>query len=1212
MFKGKVTFLPLLAFLTACSQENKLNSEPPKIQLSSNRIVFAGISGNPPRFIDSGPNKGTGWMDYETLEIRKGLKQSGFEIDYDWFTPARIAHEFKAGSPICTWPTKWQNPKQLFSKKPDRLYSIALNFEGDESHTILYHPEDAEKFTKHVDSKGDLKIDSLIHDSSLKTLFVRDFDYGPLGSKLFESSPSGEQTVKEEYKDHVILLLIRDNKQLLEMFNARRFDYIFADSIEPQDYVDAKISKAKFLEKTFKSNRITDIRDPNLIFASVSCSIHPTTLLMMPHLNAWISRTRGSSWISRKTSYRNRIDEKSSRTLSFLYTTLQNLRGQFESGESEFWYPMQQAHFEGLKQFPDSLLPSKAQAPTASSSPKPLKWFFARQKQNQGLIFNASSFSFPRISKNPNRIMSAVRVYPIDLFEAEAFPELTAQQVQEIQTSTTTLSANSFHGLDLAAQPEPLDELTLFAYGLQEADLRRATSLIRSVRKKLTVVGAGNPGSCSLVEALPPQLEELNLTNSSLSECNLREKLQTLPLKKLILTNTQLQPNQVKALLLNLPNYSQSLEVLRLGYNRLGFPKENLPLLKALAALPLRELDLESNYLFEGALNSLTQFLPKTVESLKLGFNHFPPKAIQSFLKRDLPSLRELDLSYSPIGSSISVAFPQKIETLSLAGCHLTPEALDHLKFPKSLKSLDLGDNLLGQDGLQKLLPHLAGRIKMLDLSNTQVKGPSLTALANANSIAEINSLSLSQNGLRDADIKILSTANFRVNHLNLSSNLIRNEGAALLAKRFVPTVDTLNLSENPISELGTQSIALALSTNTRALHLQSLFNLDILFLAEHLPKSLNHLSVGNNQIGNSELKALVAHLPESLLTLSLSNSTFDDALLPPEQTSTRAKSATTAFQDLLSFLGRSNRLVELDLSGTQLTPQGTNALLGSVPQSLRALLFTIDPTLTAPHFNSLPQGLTSLEISGFNHLTGRSGTTLSKNFELAPIFKGLSDSLHTLELAGTPLSGEAIKALASHWPNNLRHLYLSGVKLTLNQFSMLRPLPTLERLALYGADLDDPKLAKLTEAHLDNLLTADWSSNSFSSAAYNRFFNVHSQIRCINISGNQKIDDRLFESLNAQQLQNLRVLFLANTQLSAKGWQRIQSKLDPDLVGLDLSNTKIASNEASILARSLPRNVFWTFLFRGLPLGEAGKTLIHGKIKQNELKSGFLWQIAE
>ena len=96
----------------------------------SQSIVFAGLSGVPPQFIDQGPDKGYGWAEYDTYEIRKALKEEGFSIKQDWMTSARIAHEFRIGSPICTYPVKWRGPVKTFATKPDRIYSIPIKNRG--------------------------------------------------------------------------------------------------------------------------------------------------------------------------------------------------------------------------------------------------------------------------------------------------------------------------------------------------------------------------------------------------------------------------------------------------------------------------------------------------------------------------------------------------------------------------------------------------------------------------------------------------------------------------------------------------------------------------------------------------------------------------------------------------------------------------------------------------------------------------------------------------------------------------------------------------------------------------------------------------------------------------------------------------------------------------------------------------------------------------
>ena len=100
------------------SQESPepLPEATPRNNATSQTTIFAGLSGVPPQFIEQGPDKGYGWAEYETYEIRKALKEEGFSIKQDWMTPARIAHEFKIGNPICTYPVNGKTQTGLLQQ----------------------------------------------------------------------------------------------------------------------------------------------------------------------------------------------------------------------------------------------------------------------------------------------------------------------------------------------------------------------------------------------------------------------------------------------------------------------------------------------------------------------------------------------------------------------------------------------------------------------------------------------------------------------------------------------------------------------------------------------------------------------------------------------------------------------------------------------------------------------------------------------------------------------------------------------------------------------------------------------------------------------------------------------------------------------------------------------------------------------------------------
>ena len=68
-------------------------------------------------------------------------------------------------------------------KKPDRIYSIALDFDEETGRGIIINQDDFPKFKRHINSNGSVNMESLIEDHSLKIVLVRDVDYGPLTLK---------------------------------------------------------------------------------------------------------------------------------------------------------------------------------------------------------------------------------------------------------------------------------------------------------------------------------------------------------------------------------------------------------------------------------------------------------------------------------------------------------------------------------------------------------------------------------------------------------------------------------------------------------------------------------------------------------------------------------------------------------------------------------------------------------------------------------------------------------------------------------------------------------------------------------------------------------------------------------------------------------------------------------------------------------------------
>ena len=562
-------------------------------------------------------------------------------------TPARIAHEFKIGSPICTYPVKWRDPAKTFATKPDRIYSIPIKLEGDESRKIIFHQEDLPKFKKHFDKKGDLNIDSLLQDKVLKTLLVRDFDYGSLGLKVLDVDARGNQFVRKEYQDHVILLLVKDNRQILEMLNAHRFDYVLADSIEDQDFKQTGIKKEKFKEVGYQTDRIgQNIQDPKIVMVSIACSIHPLTLKLLPSINEKISRLREHDWFEAKSQYRSSIDPKF-KNIGEDELLNNQFQGVFEAGGADYWYPRQQKFFPGLLLSP-SPSPQIKRDPIAVVSHS-LRWRALSEEKNAVTILHESSPNYKKHIRYPWGTTYTHFIYP------ESFNEryLSAPQRKfyfnpgDIFNDPTLVI--DFKKLNLGKFAH-FKKLTLFANELTLDELKTLAPLFPAL-KEVVIFEAGTAETTYLVSLLPKQLERLTLISCSLSQSDIHTKIQGMPLKVLHLNNSQVTQRQMGTLISNIP---ESITELSLGYHRGAFSREVAKAFETRSWPHLTYLDLENDVLFDEHLDSLAKVIPSHIKILKLGLNFFHPQALIRFFLRDFPQLEELDLSYSHVGSTPS------------------------------------------------------------------------------------------------------------------------------------------------------------------------------------------------------------------------------------------------------------------------------------------------------------------------------------------------------------------------------------------------------------------------------------------------------------------------------------------------------------------------------------------------------------------------------
>ena len=1159
----------------------------PEVNPSNNAegqsIVFAGLSGVPPRFIDQGPDKGYGWAEYETYEIRKALKEEGFSIKQDWMTPARIAHEFKIGSPICTYPVKWRDPAQTFATKPDRIYSIPIRLEGNESRKLIFHQEDLPKFQKHFDKKGDLNIDSLLQDKALKTLLVRDFDYGSLGLKVLDVDAQGDQFVRKDYQDHVILLLVKDNRQILEMLNAHRFDYVLADAIEDQDFKLTGIKKEKFKEVSYQTQRIgQNIQDPKIMMVSIACSIHPLALKVLPSINEKIFRLRGYEWSMAKSQYRSSIDPKF-RNMDEDEVLNNQFQGVFEAGGADYWYPMQQKFFPGLLLAPPPSLQIKRDPIVVVSHP--LRWRALSEENGAVTILHESSPNYRKHIRNPNVENSFALIYPEALIERY----LSAPQRKFYFNSGDLFNHPSavtdFKNLNLGKFIKS-KKLTLFANGLSLEELKVLAPLFPPL-KEVVIFGAGTDETTYLVSLLPKQLERLTLISCSLSQSDIHTRIQGMPLKILHLTDSQVTRRQMGTLISNIP---ESITELSLGYHRGAFSREVAKAFETRSWPHLTFLDLEYDVLFDEHLNSIAKAIPSRIKTLKLGWNYFRPQALIRFFHRDFPQLEDLDLSNSHVGSSLAaqVTLPSHIKKLFLWSSGITLKNLKKIRLPQELEVLDLSENELGDEGVLEFLSHLSKKVQYLNLSSTKVGNKAVHFLAKPGQFVQITELNLDNNLLKDSDLEILAQGSFEVERLSLKANRIHNTGIETVAQRWLPHLKALELSQNLITEEGIAALARNMNPELLELSLASVIALDAEALAKSLPKHLQKLELGGNQISNHEIGILAPHLPASLLDLQLYNSAF----------------TSEGAWHLARFLPQ--HLTILMLDGTPIENQGLIHISRALPSTLIDLRLgpvVLNSSGVESLSQNLPKSLSNLSLTHF----------IAPQGDVVSLFRVLPKSLTQFIIKSSPISLDSLSMLNSHWPNNLRQLTLQGNKLRDQKIMALSHHlpPSIERLALTGSEMGDLGLAEISKNSLENLHLLEWENNKFSSQAFNAFMSRKRSLWYIEVGANEQIQDGFLTSVPQDNLEMIRDLHFNGSSLSENGLEPLLKKLNSNFNSISMGSSRLTPHGVDAVIHALP-SALDSLSIRGIAIGEHAKEKFRQHAQEQEARTGLTLNLNE
>lgn len=1163
---------------------------------SSKEIVFAGLSGLAPRYIETGPFKGMGWIENHTLEIRKGLEQDGFQIKQEWMTPARIAHEFRVKSPICLYPAEWNRPNELFKKKPDRLYSLALTLGGEEHRSIVFRSIHKKKFQKHVDSKGNLNLEALIHDPSLKTLLIRDKSYGPLTQTLTDIDPQGDQIVRPEFRRNVSLLVIHDNRQILEMLNADRFDYTFSDAIENHDFSVSGLDTAQFTHLNYISSSVRTKDDPNLIQVSIACSDHPETKKALPFMNKWIATFRETTWRKRKLDYQNLLDRNAPKAQSIWEGTLQRFRGQFEKGDLDDWWQLQERHFPGLKKFPDPIqFPDWAQA---KRPPSPLKWYAGWENKDHLLIANESVLNEKVLTLHPGD--EAQRSFD-SMYVPYRFSRIAEYLLSKesnsvgLQLKSAMELRGSFESL---ADRKLLKQLTVIAPGMTSSQFEKLAPLLSSQPlESLNLFGASPEQTCSALNRVQSSLRSLNLSTSSLCACDFIPLLKKWNLEELHLNNSQVSERELYRLLTLLLSDSSGfrLKRLSLGFLRGSWTERNAEAFGRLGHRPsnplaqLSFLDLENNFFTDREFQLMAAGIPHSLSELRLGSNHLTPETLIPFFLKPFPHLKHLDLADSSVvtqGFDIppkAIQIPSSVESLVLSNSGINERNLSAIPFPRQLHTLDLSHNTLAHGDLAPALRALNPKVEFLDLSHTRISEKALATLASL-PLSSIRSLRLASNLLNDDQLMSLSRAKFSIFGIDLSGNAFQDSSAGRFARAKGKDLIEMDFSGNLISAVGVREIAQSISPQLEVLKLSSILSLDIYQLASHFPHGLRFLDLSNNQLSNDQIRVLAPRLPPNLEHLLLSNSSFN----------------AIGVRELAShFPKRLNRLL---ITNTPLDGSGIALLAQAFPQTLRELRFgngilSTEEESTLAAF--LPRALLRLGIEKFSTRSG----------DCPNLFRQLPQSLSVLEFLSSPLTKNSALALSGHFPPNIREIRFEGSSSKSQDISAVaKNLPiSLEQFMFFAANFGTVGLQQLSKETLPNLRILSFGFDRFSWKDLVSVLRSTPAPPVLTLTGIQWTDTPLLKNTDHHLFQKVRVLKTGNSSLSSSEMLSLLGLLPESLWYLDMSSAAILPEAVDAAIAALPQRLAVLFV-TGIDVGQIGlekfRTWKEAYQKKNQLSA--------
>lgn len=1148
------------------------------------KIIWAGVSGLPPKYIDSGPNKGTGWLEVQTLAIRKLLERQGFQIQIEYFTPARIEHEFQSGSPICTYPDEWRDPKTLFEKKPDRIRSISLDLAGDSSASLLIPKRRMDLFRPYLDQKGDIDLTRLLTQSSLKTLIVRDAPYGPWIKQIVKTDPkTGDQIVEESLRKNVSILLIKDNRQLAEMLNADRFDYIFSDSIERESFEKSGLDPAQFATLNFETTSVKSIEDPSLVRISVACAPHPVTIAAMPWMNQQIKAMRSSEWSLKMALYRRKMDSKLASFNSDNFVS-ERFAQATTSGLIDHWYQKQAAYFPPLLEFPNPAAQNRrtqernAQDKIRSGleARPPLKWLLVEPSPGHWVSLTEADLALLSPSlRSPTHWEAYTIPYPLDRL-ADQIDSAFRQQILKAAEGSVTEFQN----------PSNVKSLTLF--GLHQAPegfARFKPYLHQTSLEKIAFLGGSADLTARLVEELllnpPPNLVELNLSHSGTFKSRLPTLVRSLKkLKRLILPSSQISRSDFPELLKALP---PNLESLSLGFHRSLWDQTSAASFSTLKLPALQSLDLENSGLDDALFRVIQKAIPSRIKYLNLGTNFLSYESLEFLFNGSLKKIKSLVLAHTffvPEAPKL-VKFPESLEELDIGYTNLTPVNTSRIFLPKKLTQLEAGQKWIsstpiGDAGAAQLLSQLSPSLKALGLAGTHAGDKALALLQG---FAKLETLDLSANQLGRNTPALLNPLK-GIRTLILRNNLIDNGTLLGFSSALLNSLQSLDLSENLISETSLTPTLSKLGSQLESLKLNALISIDTEAL-RRIPSHLTVLELADNNLGDAEIKALITRHVLSKENQRLKRLTLSHAALSPD----------LIHELTLNF----PQLWNLQLDHINLTEVEAAKVLASLPNSLSSL--SVGPLRLTQCEGPLhlPEGLTSLKFNG-SAFSAPCSTSL---------FRALPRSTQELDFSNSNFDRGKFEASDLRLPDGLRSLTFSGVTAPAEfTYLLAKALPdSLEIFMIIGLPYGEDTNDFLDGNSLPNLfkfvVVAQQQRLAKPIKALQRPYGL-----LIIALVNALSDAFPLNSLEKTPLSNVKQIYFGNSKLQIEELRKVLSRISQNAYAVYLPSSGVDLNHLPKILSALPKRLH-ELVLSGNPYGQSGKDLIEKHAEEQLRKTG-------